>query len=426
MRFVRLRCFAVFALGLFGWFAAAGPAPDLAREMILAPQAGAAREDAEIRRWQARAARAEATRADYERLGWAFIAKARRTLDAGCYKLAEKTANVIEAGFGAAADSRLLRGHALHNLHRFREAETIARQLVAERGEPEDFALLSDALMEQGRLTAAIEALQRMANLKPGLEASARIAHARWLRGDLPGASAAMEDAVRAADPREGETLAWALVRLSGFRLQTGDASGALVLADAADQHAADFAPAWLARGRALRALGRNADAIVALRRAAELNPLPEYQWWLADALRAEGRDAEAEPVERAIVDRGAATDSRTLALFLATHGRDAALAVRLAREELANRADVFTHDALAWALAASGDFAAAEPEMRAALAEHTRDARLFFHAAVIARATGREAAAEDFAGRARPLAATLAPSERAVIFHLIDPHESQ
>jgi hypothetical protein len=38
-------------------------------------------------------------------------------------------------------------------------AEAIARQLVTERGPPEDFALLSDALMEQGRLGEAVAAI---------------------------------------------------------------------------------------------------------------------------------------------------------------------------------------------------------------------------------------------------------------------------
>ena len=87
---------------------------------------------------------------------------------------------------------------------------------------------------------------------------------------------------------------------------------------------------------------------------------------------------------------------------------------MRLAREELANRADVLTHDALAWALAANGELPAADVEMRAALAEKTRDARLLFHAGEIALARGDRAAAQEFFARAQPDAGTLTPSERA------------
>ncbi len=407
----------------FGWLffasalaAFAAAEIDLDRELVLTPQAGSTREDSAIRDGQQRAGAAGATAADFERLGWAFVAKARRTLDGAYYTLAEKTAAVSEARFGASAASRLLRGHVLHNEHRFHEAEELARALAAERGAPEDWALLSDALMEQGRLAAAVDALQRMANLKPGVEASSRIAHLRWLKGDLRGAIVAMEDAARAVSPRDEEIAAWTLTRLAGFYLQAGRTETARNAADAALRHAPDFPPALLARGRGLLAANQIAASVAPLRRAVELNPLPEYQWWLADALRAAGRGDEALTVERALRERGAASDPRTLALFLATRAESATTAVRLAREELANRGDVFTHDALAWALAANGDWAAAETESRAALAEHTADARIFFHAGEIATARGQRKAAEKYFAEARPLAAALTPSERAAL----------
>lgn len=394
----------------------AAPEFDLEREIVLTPQAGVTREDAEIRRWQVRAGAPGATAADFERLGWALVAKARRTLDSGYYTLAEKTMAVGEARFGATAESRLLRGHVWHSEHRFREAEGLARSLTVERGAPEDWALLSDVLMEQGKLAEAIEALQRMVDLKPGVEASSRIAHLRWLKGDLRGAITAMEDAARAASPRDEETAAWTLTRLAGFYLQAGRIDAAGNVAEAALKRAPDFPPSLLARGRVLLAMDMFAEAIVPLRRAVELNPLPEYQWWLADALRAAGSAEEAAVVERALQARGAASDPRTLALFLATRAEDAATAVRLAREELANRGDVFSHDALAWALAASGDCAAAEVESRAALAEKTADARIYFHAGAIAAARGQREAAARFFAQARPLALALTPSERVAL----------
>ena len=407
-----LRFVPLFFLGSLAAFAAV----DLDREIVLTPQMGAAREDGEIRRWQERVGSAGATAANLERLGWAFVAKARRTLDAGYYKLAEKTADAMDARWGVSAESRLLRGHVLENLHRFHEAETIARGLVAEDAAPANLALLSDALMEQGRLAEAIEVLQRLADVQPGAAALSRIAHVRGLKGDLPGAIQAMEAAARATSPQDAEASAWMLARLAGFYLQAGRIEAAGHAADAAAKHAPDFPPALFVRGRVSLAAGESEAAILALRRAAELNPLPEYQWWFADALRAGERADEAATVERAIKTWGAGSDPRTLALFLATRREEAVVAVRLAREELTNRADVFTHDALAWALAASGDLAAAEEESRAALAEHTADARLYFHAGEIAVARGQRAAAEKFFAQARPLAAALTPSERAAL----------
>ena len=77
-----------------------------------------------------------------------------------------KTAEAIDERFGASDESRLLRGHVLHNLHRFKAAEILARSLAARRGLPVDFALLSDALMEQGRLAEAAEAFAAIRKAK--------------------------------------------------------------------------------------------------------------------------------------------------------------------------------------------------------------------------------------------------------------------
>lgn len=407
---------ACLALTLCVSVVVAAPVAAAARAIILAPQSGNEPEDTAIRQWQTRARATDAKPEAYERLGWAYVAKARRTLDTGYYKLAETTADVRDAKFGADAESRLLRGHVFHNLHRFADAEKIARELVAGRGLASDYALLCDALMEQGKLAEAVEACQKLVNIRPGVEAYSRIAHLRWLKGDLAGAMAMMESAERAASPRDPENRAWLLTRLSGYYLQSAQVPRALLTAESALSAAPSYPPALLARGRALLALGKNGDAVAVLHRAVELNPLPEYQWWLADALRASGDAPAAAAVELALKTRGEAADPRTLALFLATQRESLPEAVRLCREELANRSDVITHDALAWALAASGDTAAAQKESALALAEHTQDARLLWHAGEIALLGGDRTAADRAFAAARPMAATLTPGERALL----------
>ena len=411
LRFLRV----LISFAASGVITAAATA-NLDREIVLAPHSGAAVEDAEIARWQERAGARGANVATFEGLGWAYSAKARRTLDAGFHKLAEKTADVIDAQFGATADSRRLRGHALHNLHRFREAEAVARQLVTATGSPADFALLSDALVEQGKIAEGAEALQRMVNLKPGVEAFSRIAQVRWLKGDLVGATAAMEMAFRSAGRDETETQAWLLTRLAGFALQAGETDHALALGEAANARLPDYAPALLATGRALLAQGKSIEAIARLIRAEALLPLPEYQWWLADALAGAGRSAEAALVEKRLMKHGASEDPRTFSLFLATRRVDADVALRLARAELHERADIFSQDAAAWALFASGAVAAADQAMGAALKEGTRDARLSLHAGVIARAAGRTAEARLHFAQAAGAVGTLLPSERTLL----------
>ena len=83
---------------------------------------------------------------------------------------------------------------------------------------------------------------------------------------------------------------------------------------------------------------------------------------------------------------------------------RDAAEAVRLAEEEAKARGDVYTHDALAWALCRAGRAREAEAESGRALALGTKDASLYYHAAVIAGALGDAAKGAKLASTALSL----------------------
>lgn len=417
--------FAAPCLGLLAPVASPGAGPTFApasldeRIILVAPSGGEC-EDKEILGWQKRIeaepAAGKQGLGNFERLGWAYVAKARRTLDAGYYKLAEKTADVMDARFGPTDDALLLRGHVYHNLHRFREAEAVARRLVANRGLAFDYALLSDALMEQGRLDEAVAACAKLMALKPGLEAYSRAANLRWLTGDLPGAIQAMEAAVRAGSPLDAAATAWTLSRLSAYYLQAGHPDDALRVARQAEAVAASYPPALLAEGKAEVALGRLDLAVDPLGRAEALNPLPEYQWWLADALRAHREADRAGAIEADLSARAEASDPRTYSLYLSTRGSDGVVAARLARAELANRQDVFTKDALAWALASEGDLGAAQAAMAEALSAHTQDARLFLHAGEIALRRGQSAAARGYFTQAARYRFTLTPSERSLL----------
>jgi tetratricopeptide (TPR) repeat protein len=158
---------------------------------------------------------------------------------------------------------------------------------------------------------------------------------------------------------------------------------------------------------------GKTGEAIDAFRRAASKSPLPEHEWALADGLRAVGQLAEAQAVEDRLQRNGATTDPRTFALYLATRRERIDEAVALARKELTNRSDVFSFDALAWSLSAAGRTDDAADAMKRALAEGTEDARLFYHAGVIASARGERAAARRWLRKAQAAQQMLLPSER-------------
>ena len=380
--------------------------------VALAPATRQNETDRDIARLQEQARREPNPKLALEQLGYRYVARARVRNDPGDYKLAEKTAECIESTSPDDASALLLRGHVLHQLHRFSEAEQIARRLTVKRQFVLDYGLLGDVLMEQGRLTEAADAYQKMIDLKPFYQSYTRASHLRWLKGDLEGAIELIRKAIAAASPRDPESIAWAYTRLAGYELQRGRLVDAERAADSALSYQPDYAAALLMRGRVFLAMKKAADAVTALSRAAELNPLPEYQWALGDALRLHGDHDQADLVESELTSRGAEADARTLALFLATRRADVTNAVALAERELQTRADIFSLDALAWSLVAAGRTAEAQVAMTRALAEGTEDGRLFLHAGVIAAAGDRRAEARKWLKKAEALRSTLLPSE--------------
>ncbi len=371
-----------------------------------------------------------------EKLGWSYVEKARASFDPGYYKLAEQCAVCIEAKQAALqkdsqstqpaqvawnpqsiqstkSSALLLRGHVLDSLHRFADAEQIARELVQARGMAFDYGLLGDVLMEQGKLDDAITAYQKMMELKPGPQAYSRAAHIRWLKGDTEGARMLMRMSAQGSGQGDAEASAWAWSKLALYELQAGLLKQAHATCDQALQMSPGYAPALLALGKVLLAENKFEEAVPLLQRASQLNPLPEYQWTLAEALRATHRDGEAKQVEAMLDQRGANDDPRTFAIYLATRGENPATALKLAEEELKNRHDVFTLDALAWAQSASGNTEEAWKTMQSALATGTQDARFFFHAAAIAAKSNQPAKARQYAKQAFALQMVLLPSER-------------
>lgn len=393
-------------------------ASDADLALVLIPPNGDTPPDREINNLQEKIKPAQDKTALLERLGWAYVNKARLGNDPGFYKLAEQCAAAIEARAPGSVDAGLLRGHVYEALHRFGDAEKIARGLVARRQFVFDYALLGDALMEQGRLTEAVDAYQAMVDLKPCLQTYSRVAQLRWLKGDLPGALEMAKVAAAAGSPREPEPTAWALTRFGMYSLQKGDLMAARKASDLAIELVPDFAPALLLRGKMLTAQGAPSEAVNVFETAAEKNPLPEYLWALADALRADGREGDAKNVEEKIFATGRNNDPRTFALFLATRHAEAATALEIARDEMENRQDVFTRDALAWAQLAAGDLEGARANSALALAEGTQDARLFYHAAVIAAASHDGAGALAFSKKADAIRQMLLSSECAGLDH--------
>ena len=390
--------------------------PASCRLVLASPMAIDTPIDREIKRQQALIINDGSSDGAFERLGWLFVKQARLSFDPGFYKLAEQCAACLEARGSTGPEMLLLRAHVLQSLHHFSAAETAARELVKLRELPFDYGVLGDILIDQGKIREGAAAYQKMVDLRPDLQSYVRAAQVRWLTGDLDGAIELMHLATGASSPNDPEAAAWAFTRLALYQLQRGATKRALQSCDAALSLRTDYAPAMLARGRVLLATNRPADAVTELQRAAKLNPLPEYQWTLADALNLTGDHDQAAQIESQLVN--SSEDPRTLSLYLATRQHDVQRAVKLAQQELTNRGDVFTLDALAWSLAAAGRTTEAQHHSNQALAEGTVDPRLQLHAGVIAVLNNDKKHAQQRLDQATGSEQVLLPSERLLLHH--------
>jgi tetratricopeptide (TPR) repeat protein len=85
---------------------------------------------------------------------------------------------------------------------------------------------------------------------------------------------------------------------------------------------------------------------------------------------------------------------NRDLALFYADHDRNLKEALALAHKEFEVRSDIYTWDALAWALYKNGKYAEASDAMSQAMRLGTKDPMLLFHSGMISAKSGHDAQA--------------------------------
>ena len=282
--------------------------------------------------------------------------------------------------------------------HRFREALGFgrdARRLAPFAARP--YGVVGDALLELGRYREAFATFDRMVATKPSVASYARVAYARELHGDRPGAVVAMQLALDAAAGTP-EPTAWAHVELAKLALGDGRLGDAARHVAAALAVSPGYVLALEQRARIEAARGRLGRAVATARRAATAVPLPQLVGLLGDLLERQGRPraaarqrATVAAIDRLLAANGLRVDLES-AVYRADHGIRPAETVRLARAARAARPSLYGDDALGWALARAGRCSQAERWLDRALRLGTKDALLFFHRGYAAGCAGDRA----------------------------------
>jgi len=257
------------------------------------------------------------------------------------------------------------------------------------------FEILSDALLELGEYDSARRALDRMQGLKETTTGTqTRLSKYALLHGHPHEAAHYLLEALVLAleqSPPSRETVAWC-------RWQLGETAFAVGDYIAAERHYRDalvtFPGFWRAVASLARVHAARGDlpgAIALYESVVRSLPDPSFVAALGDAYHLAGQDQEAA-AQYALVEKIAQLETangklfnRQLALFYADHDRKPQEAYASAMKEYSIRQDIYGADAVAWTALKANKVAEAKRAIKKALSLGTQDARILYHAGMIA-----------------------------------------
>ncbi len=324
-------------------------------------------------------------------LAGAFLQKMRESAD-GSYldrasRLVDGVVKDVPADYGAR--SRQLEIEMMR--HHFERVIELSKSLLATRADVVVLGLMGDAYMERGEYDNASDTYQKMVDLRPNLASYNRVAFYRFVTGDGEGAIEVMRSAIRMGSP-VAENMAWCLADLGGMLFKTGGVADAESAYRQALARFPGYHHALAGLARIQESRGEYEAAIRSALAAQQRAPFPEYTGLLARLYRKTGREDlakkqidlldVADRLERA---QGEAAN-RNLSLAYSDLGYRTDRALELAKAELAVRRDVYTYDALAWALFNNGQLEEARAAMKQALSQRTPEPMFREHAARIER----------------------------------------
>jgi tetratricopeptide (TPR) repeat protein len=258
--------------------------------------------------------------------------------------------------------------------------------------------------------------MERLAAGMEGLTSVAidqRLARYDALRGDVDGAhrrlARALDSALAQPVPSR-ETVAWCYWQLGELAFSIGRYETAEQYYRDALTTFPDYFRAVASLGRVRAARGDLPDAIQQYERAVQIVPDPTFVTALGDLYRLAGRDQDAAQQYELVRQIGRLSQingviyNRQMALFLADHDLDVEEGYENAKREFAVRQDIYGADALAWTALKAGKLDEAQAAIKEALKLGTRDARIWYHAAMIARAAGNPWGARDYLRRSLEL----------------------
>jgi tetratricopeptide (TPR) repeat protein len=340
-------------------------------------------------------------------LAGAYIQKVRESMDYSYLDRASQLLNDVIGQDSRNYEAMRLRTEVALERHDFKLAVEYSQVLTEQA--PYDswnWGTLGDAWIEIGDYDKAAEAYQKMVNLHPDLASYNRAAYFRFINNDVENAVKIMKLAISAGSPM-AENTAWCEVELGKMYFKTNDLKNAQASFEQALRYFPSYHTALAGLAQVKAAEKDWKGAIASMRLAQQSTPMPDYAAALYDYYTAAGQTEEAQQQKEMIfiIDRlgqaGNEKANRNLAIIYADHDWNVARSLELAKAELDVRGDVYTYDALAWALYRNGKFPEADDAMTRAMRFKTPEPNFYRHASLIAKALGRENEATELSKKA-------------------------
>ncbi|MGA7240799.1 MAG: tetratricopeptide repeat protein [Bryobacteraceae bacterium] len=331
-------------------------------------------------------------------LAGAYVQKTRETTDYSYLDRATAILNNLVAGDRTNYEAQRLLIETQLERHLFAKAVESSLWLIrVNPADPWTWGTLGDAYIEIGDYDKAADAYQKMVALRPDLASYNRAAHYRFLVGDVAGAIEIMKKAIEAGSSSP-ENVAWCMVDLGNIFYKTGQLPQARQSFTASLQAFKNYYPGYAGLAKVQADSGELALAIENYKRAQAIAPLPDYAAALYDLYKKTGKDAEAarqlgllemlDKVSRATGE----TANRNLVFAFADRDMKLDRALELAKGELEFRKDIYSYDALAWALYKNHRYAEAQQYMEKAFKLKTPEPMFNVHAEAISNALQRAA----------------------------------
>lgn len=359
-----------------------------------------------IRFFQARIQTNPQDAVSYTLLAQQYIRQAREKGDATSYKYAEEALH---------ESIRLLPNYALakaslasvyYAQHDFVSALDMAQQVYEKNSKNLDaLAVIGDAQLALGNYQEADLAYEKLSEQSDTPPVLARLAAFEELKGNPQQALDLMRRAANVALQSGGtrESAAWYVLRVGDLYFNMGQPKQAGRYYEAALRIFENYHLALAGLGKVNAAQGDYEESITYYQQAVNKVPEPDVLAALGDLYTLAGQPEQAEVQYRTVEYIGKLAElnkqiyNRQLANFYSDHDLRVKEALRLARAELQTRKDIYGYDAAAWAEYKNGNFAEAQGLMEKAMTLGTRDARLYYHAGMIALKLGEKAQAREY-----------------------------